>query len=105
MTIWTALDPATVENGCMQVAPGSHRHGVINEMHFPSEADQAKYAREEDCIYLEAEAGEAILLNNLLLHRSARNPTGKPRRGVQHRLHGRVHAGGQDRRDLPRHLR
>ncbi|MYI99094.1 MAG: hypothetical protein F4104_05575, partial [Gemmatimonadetes bacterium] len=42
--------------------------------------DQARYAREEDCIHLEAEAGEAILLNNLLLHRSARNPTGKPRR-------------------------
>ncbi len=80
VTIWTALDAATVENGCMQIVPGSHKHGVINEMHFPSEADQARYAREEDCIYLEAEAGEAILLNNLLLHRSARNPTGKPRR-------------------------
>ena len=80
VTIWTALDGATVENGCMQVVPGSHKHGVINEMHFPSEADQARYAREEDCIYLEAEAGEAILLNNLLLHRSALNPTGNPRR-------------------------
>ena len=80
VTIWTALDAATEENGCMQVAPGSHKHGVINEMHFPSEADQARYAREEDCIYLEAEAGEAVLLNNLLLHRSARNPTGNPRR-------------------------
>ena len=79
-TVWTALDAATVENGCMQVVVGSHKHGVINEMHFPSEADQARYAREEDCIYLEAEAGEAILLNNLLLHRSARNPTGNPRR-------------------------
>ncbi len=80
VTIWTALDAATVENGCMQVVPGSHKHGVINEMHFPSEADQARYARDEDCIHMEAEAGEAILLNNLLLHRSARNPTGKPRR-------------------------
>ena len=80
VTIWTALDAATIENGCMQVVPGSHKHGVINEMHFPSEVDQARYAREEDCIYLEAEAGEAILLNNLLLHRSARNPTGNPRR-------------------------
>ena len=80
VTVWTALDAATVENGCMQIVPGSHKHGVINEMHFPSEADQARYAREEDCIYLEAGEGEAILLNNLLLHRSARNPTGNPRR-------------------------
>ena len=82
VTVWTALDAATIENGCMQVVPGSHKHGVINEMHFPSEADQARYAREEDCIHMEAEAGEAILLNNLLLHRSARNPTGKPRRAI-----------------------
>lgn len=80
VTIWTALDAATVENGCMQIVPGSHKHGVINEMHFPSEEDQARYAREEDCIHLEAGEGEAILLNNLLLHRSARNPTGNPRR-------------------------
>ncbi len=82
VTVWTALDAATIENGCMQVVPGSHKHGVINEMHFPSEADQARYAREEDCIHMEAEAGEAILLNNLLLHRSARNPTGNPRRAI-----------------------
>ena len=81
-TVWTALDAATVENGCMQVVVGSHKHGVINEMHFPSEDDQARYAREEDTIHLEAEAGEAILLNNLLLHRSARNPTGNPRRAI-----------------------
>ena len=54
VTIWTALDAATVENGCMQIVPGSHKHGVINEMHFPSEEDQARYAREEDCIHLEA---------------------------------------------------
>ncbi|MCY4544687.1 MAG: phytanoyl-CoA dioxygenase family protein, partial [Gemmatimonadetes bacterium] len=82
VTVWTALDAATIENGCMQVVPRSHKHGVINEMHFPSEADQARYARDEDCIHMEAAAGEAILLNNLLLHRSARNPTGKPRRAI-----------------------
>ena len=35
-TVWTAIDPATVANGCMQVVPGSHKHGVITEGHFPS---------------------------------------------------------------------
>ena len=24
VTIWTALDPATIENGCLQIAPGVH---------------------------------------------------------------------------------
>ena len=31
-------------------------------------------------VHLEAEPGEAILLNNLLLHRSGVNPTGQSRR-------------------------
>jgi hypothetical protein len=33
-------------------------------------------------VYLEAPAGTAILLHNLLLHRSGVNPTGQPRRAV-----------------------
>jgi hypothetical protein len=80
VTVWTALDGATVENGCMQIVPGSHRLGILNEGHFLSEADQETYAREDRCMYLEAEAGEAILLHNWLLHRSGVNRTGGPRR-------------------------
>ena len=79
-TVWTAIDPATVANGCMQVVPGSHKHGVITEGHFPSEEQLAEYAPPGAEIDLEAEAGEAILLNNLLLHRSGTNPTGQSRR-------------------------
>ena len=80
MTVWTALDVATVENGCMQVVPGSHKHGVITEGHFPSAEQLAEYAPPGSEIDLEAEAGEAILLNNLLLHRSGVNSTGQARR-------------------------
>jgi len=80
VTIWTALDPATVANGCIQIVPGSHNLGVLNEGHYTSEADEAKYATEDKCCYLEAEPGEAILLHNFLLHRSGVNGTGGPRR-------------------------
>ena len=80
VTIWTALDPATVANGCMQIVPGSHNLGVLNEGHYTSEADQARYATEDRCQYLEAEPGEAILLHNFLMHRSGVNKTGQPRR-------------------------
>ncbi len=80
ITVWTALDQATIENGCMQLVPGSHKHGVITENHFPSEKQLAAYAPPGSEINLEAEAGEAILLNNLLLHRSGVNPTGQSRR-------------------------
>ena len=79
-TVWTALDEATTANGCMQIVPGSHRHGVLNERHFLAEDEQGIYARPEDVIDLPASAGEAILLHNLLLHRSGTNPTAAPRR-------------------------
>ncbi len=80
IAIWLGLDEATMANGCMQIVPGSHRHGVINERHFLSEKEEAEYARAEDVVDLETEAGEVILLHNLLLHRSGRNPTSQPRR-------------------------
>lgn len=80
VTVWTALDEATVAGGCMQIAPGSHKQGVLSERHFPSEEQIAQYAANEDCIYLEAEAGEAILLHNFLLHRSEVNHLDQPRR-------------------------
>lgn len=80
ITVWTALDNATVENGCMQIVPGSNNLGILNEGHYTSEEDQIKYTKGEDVIDLETEAGEAILLHNFLLHRSGINPTGLPRR-------------------------
>ena len=80
ITIWTALDNATVANGCMQIVPGSHKLGVLNPQHFVTEADQARYTREQDVIDLEVAAGEAILLHNFMLHRSGVNRTAIPRR-------------------------
>jgi ectoine hydroxylase-related dioxygenase (phytanoyl-CoA dioxygenase family) len=83
ITTWTALDPATVANGCVQVIPASHRWGLIN----PSDtsgyltAEQVnKYTSEAEIVYLELEAGEAVLLHNWLLHRSDTNATDIPRR-------------------------
>lgn len=32
VTVWIALDPATIENGCMDVIPGSHQEGPV--VHF-----------------------------------------------------------------------
>ena len=80
ITVWTTFDAATVASGCMQIVPGSNNLGILNERHFTSEEDQAKYTRDEDVIDLEAEAGEAILLHNFLLHRSGVNTTTSPRR-------------------------
>ncbi|MAN23608.1 MAG: phytanoyl-CoA dioxygenase [Gemmatimonadetes bacterium] len=80
ITIWTALDPATVANGCMQIIPGSHKHGVINKHHWLPEEKAADYVKLSEVEYLEAQSGEVILLHNLLLHRSGTNPSKTPRR-------------------------
>jgi hypothetical protein len=83
ITLWTALDPATVANGCVQVIPSSHRLGVINPSHssaFVTQEQAAEHAPEEKAVYLEAEAGEVLLLHNWLLHRSDVNRTEIPRR-------------------------
>ena len=80
ITVWTTFDAATVASGCMQIVPGSNNLGILNERHFTSEEDQAKYTRDEDVMDLEAEAGEAVLLHNFLLHRSGVNTTTSPRR-------------------------
>lgn len=80
VTIWTALDDATVETGCMQIVPGSHKLGILNEGHYTSAEDQEVYCAEEKIVDFEAEAGEAILLHNWLLHRSGVNKTNRARR-------------------------
>lgn len=81
VTIWTALDDATIENGCVQVIPGSHKLGLLSERgHTITPEQEAQYCRDEDSVFLEAKAGEVFLLHNLLLHRSGINRTDCPRR-------------------------
>jgi phytanoyl-CoA hydroxylase len=84
ITVWTALDAATKENGCVQVMPGSHKLGRINPEHgsgFLNEDQVQKHCREEDSIYVELEAGEVVVFHNWLLHRSDVNRTSSSRRG------------------------
>lgn len=83
ITVWTALDPATVGNGCVQVVPGSHKLGLINPSHpsgFLTKEQAARYAIADKIQYLELDAGEAVLLHNYLLHASDVNRTDIPRR-------------------------
>ena len=83
ITVWTALDPATRENGCVQVIPKSHRHGLINPAHpsgFLSKAQAAAICTEDRIVYLELEPGEIVLLHNYLLHASDVNRSAQSRR-------------------------
>jgi hypothetical protein len=83
VTVWTALDPATVANGCVQIIPGSHKLGLINPQHpsgflTPEQAKQHAPAGKVE--FLELQAGEVALLHNWLLHASDVNKSEIPRR-------------------------
>ncbi len=82
ITIWTALDPATVDNGCMWVTPGRH-HTLINPEHgsgFLTEEQADQLVKETEPVPLALAAGEAVLLHNHLPHRSGVNSTDIARR-------------------------
>ena len=83
VTIWTALDPATVANGCVQIVPGSHKMGLINKEHpagFLTKEQAAIYCSPDKIEYLELAPGEVALMHNWLLHGSDVNKTDISRR-------------------------
>ena len=62
--VWIALDPATVENGCMQIAPGSHRAGPAPHYHVRDcqLVDQASRAARAEVVPLGPGAWRKILV-------------------------------------------
>jgi phytanoyl-CoA hydroxylase len=83
LQIWTALDDAPIEAGCVEVIPGSHEAGLATPLGGMIPEPILRGAAAGDrAIPLPAEAGEAILIHNHLWHRSGVNRTGKPRRAV-----------------------
>jgi phytanoyl-CoA hydroxylase len=77
LQIWTALDDAPVEAGCVEVVPGSHLRGLAT----PKGGTIPEAMLEEDfragrVLKLPARAGESILIHNHLWHRSGANTTG-----------------------------
>lgn len=77
---WLALDDATVENGCLWVIPGSHKHGILWELEeqenpdfdCSDEAVGFPYS-DKDAVPVELRAGSIIFFNGYLLHRSLPN--------------------------------
>jgi hypothetical protein len=81
LQIWTALDDAPIDAGCMEIVAGSHRQGLAT-LQGGTVPRAIVEAREADAhaTPLPARAGEVILLHNLAWHRSALNATDRPRR-------------------------
>ncbi len=83
VSVWIALDAATVENGCLKVIPGSHtrtwQHERIEDgVGFGNRISEDALSG-ENIVDVVVEAGDALFFHDLLLHASHPNTSGRDR--------------------------
>jgi ectoine hydroxylase-related dioxygenase (phytanoyl-CoA dioxygenase family) len=81
LQIWVALDDAPRDAGCVELAPGTHRLGLATPLGgIVPAALAAAHDAEARAVPMPARAGEALLIHNMVWHRSGVNTTASPRR-------------------------
>ncbi len=88
LAVMVMLDDATPDNGCMRMVRGSHRRGLLD--HTDENGLFTGMCREpsawkdhqDDVVQITPRAGGISIHHCLMLHGSAPNPTGAPRRGL-----------------------
>ena len=73
LTLWIALNEATVENGCVWVLPGSHKKGLVE--HTPTSIGLACYSLDDpnQGIPVPVPAGSIVAFWSLTMHKSGVN--------------------------------
>jgi ectoine hydroxylase len=103
MTALLYLDDATMENGCLEVAPGSHTDGLKKrkdvEGFGQNEMDPTSF--DNHLIPVEAPAGSVVYFGAFLVHRSRINRSEKDRRAL---LYSYQPAGFPSSLDIHREL-
>lgn len=89
VNVWLALTPATSENGCLQVIPGSHKLGQLHHDHTDSEANMLFFGQTVDLpenagerVDMQLQPGEASLHHMAVVHGSQPNKSAVPRVGL-----------------------
>jgi len=84
VSVMVALTDANKQNGCLQVIKGSHKLGRVNHG-FAGEQVGADMVMVDNAlktmelVYVELEAGDALIFHSNLLHRSEANLSDRPR--------------------------
>ncbi len=78
LSIYISLDKATKENGCLQVLSGTHKLGRLDHIREDGQTNVARPHLEAaleryEHLYVEMEAGDALVFHGNLLHRSDAN--------------------------------
>lgn len=84
---YVALDPATRENGCLMVMPGTHkygrlRHGKVGEQIGADKMRVAALQERHETVYVELAPGDAVYFHSNLLHASNPNLSDQSRWGM-----------------------
>jgi ectoine hydroxylase-related dioxygenase (phytanoyl-CoA dioxygenase family) len=86
LTCWCGLDDSTIENGCVNYVPGSHRWGLLNKPVIAGKMDgifdflNAEQKKQFNPVPVETKAGHGIFHHPLVLHGSGENKSIHPRR-------------------------
>lgn len=88
LTCWVGLDDSTVENGCVQYVPGSHRWDLLPRTDLANDMDAvlSVLTDEQRAAFkptaIELKAGEATFHHSMMLHGSYENRSPRPRRAA-----------------------
>lgn len=77
-----AIDPMTLENGCLEFIPGSHRWGLQEHEHHQETFGvflPGHYYKREEGVAVPMGPGDGIFFTSLVIHGSAPNTSGRPR--------------------------
>lgn len=80
---WIALDEATVDNGCMQVVPGSHLDGPVPHFHVRDCQIADAEMRVDRVATIPLQPGGILFFSGLLYHGTPPNGTPHRRRALQ----------------------
>ena len=95
VTAWCALDDATIANGCLWMAPGTHRWGMIPK-HLQSDL-QTSFVGQFEPVPVEIPAGGVSFHHSLVFHSSRPNTNALPTPRIRRALHARGHDQGRER--------
>jgi phytanoyl-CoA hydroxylase len=80
---WIALDEATVENGCMQVIPGSHRAGPAPHYHLRDCQIADGRVAVDRAVVVPLKPGGVLFFSGLIHHGTPPNTSAARRRALQ----------------------
>ena len=89
LTCWIALDDASVDNGCLQYVPKSHRWDLLPITGLAGDMDaiqdvlnEEQWEQFQSPVAIELKAGECSFHHPLMVHGSFENRTPNPRRAL-----------------------